>query len=114
MTVTFEDVAVALGRPITEGPEQEQVAWWISTAELQISTRLGNLEELDQDVLRFVVVEAVASKARNPDGAQSETIDDYTYRLPAETRRVTILDEWWAMLSPRPPRRSRAFSVMPS
>jgi hypothetical protein len=109
---TADDVAVALGRPITIQDERNQVEWWISSAELQIRTRLGDLTLLDQDVLFFVVVEAVAAKAQNPDGAASETVDDYTYRMPAESRRVTILNEWWAMLSPRT--SSSIFSVMPS
>lgn len=113
MTVTCSDVAVALGRSITDADEIAQINWWISSAELQIRTRLGDLSLLDQDVLKFVVVEAVAAKAQNPEGASSETIDDYTYRLPSETRRVTILDEWWAMLRPGTG-RARAFSVMPS
>lgn len=107
----YEDVAVALGRPISDS-EQDQVEWWISSAELQIKTRLGDLSALDQDVLKYVVVEAVAAKAQNPDGAASETVDDYTYRLPTESRRVTILDEWWVMLNPTT--RTRGFSVMPS
>jgi len=109
VSVTYSDVAVALGRPITDTNEQAQVAWWISSAELQIKSRLGDTDLLDQDVLKFVVVEAVAAKAQNPEGAASETIDDYTYRLPAETRRVTILDEWWNMLDPNA--GSGAFSV---
>lgn len=113
MIVTREDVEVSLGRSIDSDFERAQVDWWIQSAELQIRTRLGDLALLDQDVLMFVVVEAVAAKASNPEGMQSETIDDYTYRLPAETRRVTILPEWWDMLSPRR-RRSRAYSVQPS
>jgi len=113
MAVTYDEVEVALGRPITDPAERKQVEWWISSAELQIKTRLGPLAALDQEVLKFVVVEAVAAKTLNPEGAQSETIDDYTYRLPTETRRVTILDEWWQMLSPRR-RRTRAHSVRPS
>jgi hypothetical protein len=97
---TYEDVAVALGRPISDTNEQAQITWWISAAELQIQARLGDLSLLDQDVLNYVIVEAVAAKAQNPEGAASETIDDYTYRLPVESRRVTILAEWWQMLAP--------------
>lgn len=97
---TYSDVAVALGRPISDTNEQAQVTWWISAAELQIQARLGDLSALDQDVLNYVVVEAVAAKAQNPGNAQYEAIDDYRYGLPAESRRVTILDEWWQMLDP--------------
>jgi hypothetical protein len=109
--VTYSDVAVALGRPITADAEVQQVEWWIQSAELQIRNRLGDLAALDQETLIFVVVEAVAAKAQNPGGASSESIDDYTYRLPDESRRVTILDEWWNMLSPGSVPSQAAYSV---
>ena len=109
--VAPDDVAASLGRPLTDQFEIDQVKQWIDDAELLIRVRLGDLAALDQDVLRFVVREAVVARLRNPDGYQSESIDDYTYRHGSETRRVTILDEWWRMLSPRSGRR--AFSVMP-
>lgn len=108
---TYADVAVSLGRPITDSNEQAQITWWITAAELQIQARLGDLADLDQDVLNFVVVEAVAAKAQNPTNAQYEAIDDYRYGLPAESRRVTILDEWWHMLNPAI--TSNAYSVRP-
>lgn len=97
---TYEDVAVALGRPITDPTEQAQVTYWLNAAELVIGARLGDVALLDQDVLRYVEVEAVVARLQNPAGYQSETIDDYTYRFGTETRRVTILDEWWRLLSP--------------
>lgn len=97
---TYADVAVALGRPISEVAEQDQVTYWLNGVELQIGARLGDVAELDQDVLKYVEVEAVAAKMQNPNGYQSESIDDYTYRFGAETRRITILDEWWLLLSP--------------
>lgn len=109
---TYEDVAVALGRPITDPTEQAQVTYWLNAVELQIRARLGDVAELDQDVLKYVEVEAVATKMQNPNGYQSETIDDYTYRFGTETRRATILDEWWRLLSPL--EVSDAFSTRPS
>lgn len=109
--VTSADVAVALGRPAFEGPEEAQVDWWISSAELKIRNRLGDLAELDQESLKFVVVEAVAAKARNPDSAQYEAIDDYRYGLPPESRAVTITDEWWDMLSPVSVPSNAAYTV---
>lgn len=108
---TFQDVAVALGRPITDSDEQAQVTYWLDAVELQIKARLGDIADLDQDVLKYVEVEAVATKMQNPNGYQSETIDDYTYRYGTETRRVTILDEWWDLL--RPATASEAFSTRP-
>ena len=77
-----------------------------------IEARLGDPSLLDQARLDFVVREAVATRFRNPEGYQSESIDDYTYRHGSETRRVTILPEWWDLLSPTS--ASGAFSVRPS
>ena len=111
-TATYEDVAVALGRPITEPAEQAQVTYWLNAVELQVRARLGDVALLDQEVLRYVEVEAVATKMQNPNGYQSETIDDYTYRFGTESRRVTILDEWWALL--RPASSGGAFSTRPN
>lgn len=108
---TFENVATAIGRPITDTAEQGQVTYWLDSVELQIKSRLGDVADLDQDIVRYVEVEAVATKMVNPNGYQSETIDDYTYRFGTETRRVQILDEWWDLL--RPATASEAFSTRP-
>lgn len=97
---TYEDVAVALGRPISDPDEQARVTYWLDSAELLIEARLGDVSELDQDRLRYVEVESVVARMQNPESYQSESIDDYTYRFGTETRRVTILDEWWNLLSP--------------
>lgn len=114
MSVDYTDVAVALGRPADSFgvEEQAQIQYWINSARMLIRGRLGDLDLLDQEVLDYVVTEAVAAKATNPEGAVAETVDDYSYRLPEESQRVTIREDWWQMLSPR--RRGRAFSVMPS
>lgn len=113
MAVTYETVAISLGRTVTLGSaEEQQITQWIADALLLIGHRLGDTSLLNQDVLDYVVREAVVTRARNPEGMQSETIDDYTYRLPSETRRVTILDEWWNMLDPDA--GSGAWAVRPS
>jgi hypothetical protein len=96
---SVDDVATSLGRPIT-GTEEEQVEMWLGDAELQIRLRLGPIAGLDQEVVAYVEREAVAARVRNPEGYQYEAIDDYRYGLPAESRRVAILDEWWDMLAP--------------
>lgn len=115
MTVaTKDDVAIAIGRPISDANEVAQVEYWLRAVELQIKARLGDVYELDQDAVRFVETEAVAARMQNPNGLQSETVDDYTYRYGTETRQVGIRDEWWDLLRPPTPRRRRAFSVMPS
>lgn len=97
---TLDDVAISLGRPITDDSEVAQVEQWLGDAELQIRLRFTDLTALDQEVLAYVEREAVVSRLRNPEGYQYESIDDYRYGLPAESRRVTITAEWWAMLSP--------------
>lgn len=99
MTVTITDIETALGRFLTI-PEQGQANQWIGDARMLIEARLGSLDALNQSALDYVVREAVVARFRNPDGVQSESIDDYTYRHAAETRRVTILPEWWDLLSP--------------
>jgi hypothetical protein len=109
--MTADDVAVTLGRPIT-GDEEDQVEQWLTDVETIISARLGDLSLLDQSILGFVEREAVAARLRNPEGFQSEKIDDYSYSLPANTRQITILDEWWDLLTPGS--ASGVFSVRPS
>ena len=99
MTVVVQDIETALGRTLTD-PETAQAEQWIADALLIIGARLGDVALLDQPTLDYVVREAVTARFRNPEGYQSESIDDYTYRHGAETRRVTILPEWWDLLSP--------------
>ena len=106
---TINEVAVSLGRPITETDEVAQVKQWLEDAELQIRLRLGPVADLDQQALAFVEREAVVARMRNPQGYQYEAIDDYRYGLPASSRQVTILDEWWDMLTPSG--SSTAFSI---
>lgn len=93
------DVENSLGRSLSD-PEKQRVGWWLTGAELQIKARLGDLTALDQDAVKYVEAEAAAARLSNPDGYQSETVDDYTYRFGSETRSVVIRDEWWAMLAP--------------
>ena len=99
-TATFEDVAVAIGRPIADQAEQARVNYWLDAAELQIKARLGDVALLDQAALRFVETEAAAARLANPEGYQYEAIDNYRYGLPAESRQVSIRDEWWDLLTP--------------
>ena len=101
MTVaTVSDVGTALGRSISDAAEVAQVGYWLDSVELLIGNRLGDVADLDQDVLKYVEVEAVVARMLNPNGYQSESIDDYTYRYGTESRRITILDEWWHLLDP--------------
>lgn len=112
MTVQIADIETALGRTLTAS-ETNQATQWIADALMLIEVRLGDPALLsNQSAVDYVVREAVVARFRNPDGYQSESIDDYTYRHGTETRRVTILPEWWELLSPT--RESGAFSTRPS
>lgn len=109
MAVVVADIETALGRTLT-ATETAQANQWIADARMLVSVRLGDLTLLDQAALDYVVREAVVARFRNPDGFQSESIDDYTYRHGSETRRITILPEWWGLLAPD----SGAFTISPS
>lgn len=111
MAVAISDIETALGRTLST-EEQAQATQWIADALMLIEVRLGDPALLNQDALDYVVREAVAARFRNPEGYQSESIDDYTYRHGTETRRVTILPEWWELLSPTT--QSGAFSTRPT
>ena len=119
MSVTPADIAVELGRPVPAPDSAEYAQWelWIADARMLISARLGDLTALDQDRLDYVVRQAVAAHVRRPDDAThvAVAVDDgrseRTYR--SGKGRVTILDEWWALLAPANT-SARAFSITPS
>lgn len=96
------DVAAALGRPIDDNLEIQQVNTWITGAELLIQSKLGALHTLDSDALQYVICECVARRIRNPDGKQNERIDDYSYGLTRDAAKagLAITDEEWTMLAP--------------
>lgn len=102
--VTPSVIQVALGRDSHTPAEADQWSMWIADARLLIEARLGDLDELDQAKLDYVVREAVVSHVRHPDDATqvSVSIDDgasaRTYR--SGKGRIVILDEWWTLLSP--------------
>lgn len=110
------DVAATLGRPITDANEVSQVNTWIAGVETIIKARLGGdrFEQLDPDVARFVISEAVARRVRNPDGKQNERIDDYSYGLSSDAARAELwlTDEEWALLTPTG--TSGAFTIRPA
>ena len=103
MSVTPETIAVALGRTDPTSAESNQWQMWIDDALLLIEARLGDPAELDQAKLDYVVREAVVAHIRHPDDATqvSVSIDEAsssrTYR--SGKGRVTILEEWFALLS---------------
>ena len=117
VTVTADDIAVALGRTTPESGSPELLQWqmWIEDAVMLIEARLGDTAALDQTKLNYVVREAVVAQVRRPDDATSVdvSVDDgrvsRTYRTSAG--RVTIRDEWWDLLSPDI--KGGAFSIRP-
>ena len=98
---TVIDVATTLGRPITDPDEQAQILNWIGKVERIIAARLGDLGNLDRQILADVISEVVARRARNPDGKRNERIDDYSYTLDAAASAVelTLTADEWARLS---------------
>jgi hypothetical protein len=119
MTVTPDKIAVALGvaAPETGSPMWEQWAMWIDDAVMLINDRATQLsivpDGLEPAKVDYVVREAVAAQVRRPDDATQVTVsvDDgstsKTYR--SGKGRVSILDEWWALLGLTP--TSGAFSI---
>lgn len=104
-------VEAELGRTLTE-VETTQARQRVKGALVVIRGRFGaDLSALDQDALEYVLGEVLLARLRNPEGYQSETIDDYTYRHGAETQRVSILAEWWDLLTPS--HESAVFSARP-
>lgn len=110
-TAAIAAVVAELGRALTD-IETAQATQRVKNALVVIRGRFGSdLSDLDEDALVYVLSEILLARSRNPDGFQSETIDDYTYRLPDETRRLTLLPEWWDLLTPL--RESAVFSARP-
>lgn len=110
--ISVEDVATAIGRPITSDDEYAQVDQWISDVELLIGARLGDLGNLDQSLLAYVERETVIARMRHrseaPEGGN--TVD-----TGSENYFLRVLEPWWALLSPTAPSSNpvRAYSVMP-
>lgn len=108
MAVTPETIAVALGQaaPPVDSPLWEQWEMWISDALMLIEFRAEQVgkqvEDIDEAKLDYVVREAVTAHVKRPDDATTVqvSVDDAssskTYRSGAG--RVTIRDDWWAIL----------------
>jgi len=117
MSVTPAMLAVALGRAAPEPGSVTEQQWelWISDAEMLIEERRARLgvEVPDEAKLDYVVREAVADHIKRPDDATQVTVsvDDASSSRTYQSGkgRVTILDEWWALLGLVEP--SGAFSL---
>lgn len=105
-TVTPAMLAVALGQAAPEAASVTEQQWemWIDDASMLIESRqlLLGVESLDQAKIDYVVREAVVAHIKRPDDATQVTIaiDDGSSSRSYKSGkgRVTILDEWWALL----------------
>ena len=120
-TVTPDDIAIALGRaaPAVGSAEHSQWAMWIADAALLIEARRLEVDDtltLDPDRVDYVVREAVVAQVRRPDDATqvSTSVDDASVQRTYKSGRgrVSILDEWWALLG-LAAARTGAFSFRP-
>lgn len=113
--IDVTEVATAIGRPISDNDEVDQVTQWIADVELLIGARLGDITTLDQDLLRYVVREAVIARMRYREDRNSQrgnTSEDDT-DTGEEHYFLRILNPWWALLSPPTNAITSAFSIRP-
>jgi hypothetical protein len=99
--IDLTDVATAIGRPISTEEEQAQVDQWIADVELLIGARLGDLADLDQDLLAYVEREAVIARMRYKENRNADAggrADDTD--TGQENYFLRVLAPWWALLSP--------------
>ncbi|MBK6556115.1 MAG: hypothetical protein KBG78_05740 [Dermatophilaceae bacterium] len=122
MTVTPDQVALTLGDSCPTPVPYEQWDMWISDATLLITdwaTRNGyTFAGLDSATVDYVIRESVALKVKRPDSATQVdvAVDDgrVSRRYESSTGQITILPEWWDLLTPAASTSSGgAFSVSP-
>lgn len=106
MAVDPDMIAVALGVAAPSGSSATYAQWemWIQDAQMLIDARVATLGVDAPDAAKYdyVVREAVVAQARRPDDATTVTVavdDGSTSKTYSSgPGRVTILDEWWALL----------------
>lgn len=120
--VTPEEIQTAYGHSLTPA-QMDQVAQWISDAELLINARLGvdKMNTIDTDLYGFVVRQAVIRRLERADvGSASSTtvsVDDasvtrrYDEGRPAGGPYWWFLTEWWELINPS---ETGAFSTRPT
>lgn len=101
---TWQEVAVALGRPSSDfnADQQAQITWWLAGIELLIKSRLGPIADLDQDSVKQVEVEAVAEKVRRSGQSESSitvSVDDGSVTRRYENRVTAddITADMWGL-----------------
>lgn len=117
---TVSDVADWLGRTLSDlsAPEQAQIQAWLSRVEGRIATRVPDLatRAMSPAYLATVVgveIDVVIRRFNNPEGKESERVDDYAYGRNAAAARADLwpTDDEWAELLPVTARG--AFSIHP-
>ena len=68
---------------------ESNVALFVDLANGIVSEVIGNLTPIPARVMA-ITLEVAGRPVRNPAGYSSETVDDYTYRLPSETRKAGV------------------------
>jgi hypothetical protein len=118
--VTPETIGLALGRTASDA-EYDQWAMWVGDALMLIDARkaaLSVVAPLDAARVDYVVREAVVAHVRRPDDATQVTVsvdDSSTSKTYRSSRgRITILDEWWALLGLTGPRAAYAIDAAPA
>lgn len=102
------DVAVRLGRTVSDAAEIAQINAWIADAEAFIKNRIQDIADRvtagtpDADTVKAVVAAAVCRKALNPEGKKDQRVDDFSYGLHPDAARADIhfTDDEWARLLP--------------
>lgn len=93
--ITYEDVATGIGRPISDEDEQAKVEQWIHDVEMLLGVRLGDLADLNQNVLAYVEREVVIAWMRERSARSDRTDGEST---PAITL-AALLDPWWSLFT---------------
>lgn len=121
MAVTPAEIAVELGRATPAADSLVYVQWeqWIADALFLIRKRPGLVfADLDPEDVDYVVRQAVTAHVRQPEDATQVAIsvdDGSVSKSYSSSRgRITILDEWWELLSPDTETPRSAFSIRPS
>lgn len=102
------DVAVRLGRTISDQAEIDQINAWIADAEAFIKNKIPDIDQRvsegspTAETVKAVVAAAVGRFARNPEGKKDERVDDYSYGLHPDAARAEIhfTDDEWSRLIP--------------
>lgn len=97
-----EEIAVELGRPLTDA-EASQAALWIDDLTNEVRARFGDDSMPQQVLLDRVIRIAVATRLRSPDPGLSQTqvsVDDATVirRYEAGSAARMLTHDLWAML----------------